>query len=141
MLWVKALHIISVVCWFAVLFYLPRLFVYHAMTDNPAIKEQFKIMERRLYRGIGIPSMVATLVFGIWATSYNWSYYMHSGWFHIKMTLVVTLVIYHHMCGALLKQFARDECTKSHVFFRWFNEYPTLVLVACVLLVVLKQPG
>lgn len=141
MLWVKAIHIIGVVCWFAVLFYLPRLFVYHAMTASQPMRDQFKIMERRLYRGIGTPSLIITLVFGFWTAHYQWAYYIQSGWFHIKVTLVGLLVVYHFMCGGMVKQFARDECKKSHVFFRWFNEFPTLILVACVLLVVLKRPA
>ncbi len=141
MLWVKAIHIIAVVCWFAVLFYLPRLFVYHAMSDNQAIKDQFKIMERRLYYSIGVPSFVATVLFGIWATHYAWDYYSTSTWFWIKIALVVVLIIYHHVCGYYLKRFRDDKCTRSHVFFRYFNELPTLLLLACVFLVVLKQPA
>ncbi|TVZ40019.1 putative membrane protein [Alteromonadaceae bacterium 2753L.S.0a.02] len=140
MLWVKAIHIIGVVCWFAVLFYLPRLFVYHAMTDSEDVREQFKIMERRLYRGIGTPSLFITLVFGFWAASYNWAYYSASLWFQIKVALVAVLVVYHHLCGNFVKQFKNDNCQKSHKYFRWFNEFPTLILVVCVILVVLKQP-
>lgn len=140
MLYVKALHIISVVCWFAVLFYLPRLFVYHAQTNSVDVKEQFKIMERRLYRGIGHPSMIATVIFGLWTASYAWDYNLSSGWFHIKMTLVVLLLGYHHICGRFLRQFRDDCCTKSQRFFRWFNEFPTIILVAAVFLAVLKRP-
>lgn len=140
MLWIKSFHIIAVVCWFAVLFYLPRLFVYHAMTEDEAGKERFKVMERKLFRGIGSPSMVATLVFGGWTASYNWAYYSSSLWFWLKLLLVAVLVAYHHVCGAYIKKFARDEAPKNHVFFRWFNEFPVLLLVAIVLLVVLKQP-
>ncbi|WP_188149914.1 protoporphyrinogen oxidase HemJ [Teredinibacter waterburyi] len=140
MLWVKALHIISVVCWFAVLFYLPRLFVYHAMADNDTLREQFKIMERRLYYGIGVPSLIATLGFGAWAVVYAWEYYFASTWFWIKIALVLVLVIYHHVCGYYVKQFKKDKVTRNHVFFRWFNELPTVLLIAIVLLVVLKQP-
>lgn len=140
-LWVKAFHIISVVCWFAVLFYLPRLFVYHMMTEDTAGKERFKIMERKLYKGIGLPSMIATLVFGFWLVSLNPSYYMQSGWFHIKMTLIILLIGYHHACGLYVKQFREDRCKRSHVFFRWFNEFPVLLLVGIVILVVVKQPS
>lgn len=140
MLWVKAFHIIAVVCWFAALFYLPRLFVYHAMSEDETSKERFKIMERKLYRGIATPSMIATLVFGGWLVSYAWDYYKMSTWFWIKIALVFVLVGYHHVCLHYLKRFQRDENPKNHVFFRWFNEAPVLLLIAIVLLVVLKQP-
>lgn len=140
MLWVKAFHIISVICWFAVLFYLPRLFVYHAMTEDSVGRERFKIMERKLYRGIGNPSMIATLVFGVWLVTYNWSYYAASTWFWLKVALVIVLMGYHHMCGAFMKQFQRDAVQKSHVFFRWFNEFPVIILIVVVILVVVKQP-
>ena len=140
MLWVKALHIISVVCWFAVLFYLPRLFVYHAMADNDTLREQFKIMERRLYFGIGVPASIATLVFGVWTVFYAWEYYFSSTWFWIKMVLVLVLIGYHHACGYYVKQFSRDNVSRTHVFFRWFNELPTILLVVIVFLVVLKRP-
>lgn len=138
MLWVKAFHIISVICWFAMLFYLPRLFVYHAMADDETSKERFKIMERKLYRGIGTPSMLATFIFGGWLVSYNWEYYSSAGWFHAKVAVLILLTGYHHMCGAHLKKFARDEISKTHVYFRWFNEVPVLFLLAIVILVVVK---
>ncbi|GLS27878.1 protoporphyrinogen oxidase HemJ [Marinibactrum halimedae] len=138
MLWVKALHIVSMVSWFAVLFYLPRLFVYHANTEDEAGKERFKIMEKKLYRGIGTPSIIATIIFGGWLVSASPSYYFSSGWFHAKLTLVVLLIGYHHMCGAMVKRFARDENTRSHVFYRWFNEVPVIFLLGIVILVVVK---
>ncbi|TNC81854.1 MAG: protoporphyrinogen oxidase HemJ [Oleiphilus sp.] len=138
MLWVKAFHIVAVVCWFAALFYLPRLFVYHAMSTDDISKERFRIMERKLYRGIATPSMLATLVLGFWLISYHPAAYMSQGWMHAKLALVAMLVIYHMTCGALLKQFAEDRNTRSHVFYRWFNEAPVLVLVAIVILVVVK---
>ncbi|MFT7373974.1 MAG: putative membrane protein [Oleiphilaceae bacterium] len=138
MLWVKAFHIIAVVCWFAALFYLPRLFVYHSQTEDDLGKERFKIMERKLYRGIATPSMIATLVLGIWLLSYNLQGYMQSGWFNTKLTLVVGVVAYHLYCGELLKAFAQDQNQKGHVFYRWFNEFPVLLLVSIVVLVVVK---
>lgn len=104
MLWVKAFHLIAMVCWFAALFYLPRLFVYHAMSDDSVSRERFKVMERKLYRGIAMPSMLATLILGFWLLSYNTSYYMSSGWMHAKLTLVFLLIGYHHVCGAFLKK-------------------------------------
>ena len=138
MLWVKSFHIISVVAWFACLFYLPRLFVYHAMTDDPAIREQFKIMERRLYRAIGTPAMISTFVFGIWLVTFNWSYYSTSVWFWVKIALVTLLGAYHDICGSYVKKFAKDQVDKNHVFFRWFNELPTLALIVVVIMVVVR---
>jgi len=138
MLWVKAFHIISLVCWFAGLFYLPRLFVYHAACEDQAGRERFKIMERKLYRGITTPSMIATVVFGVWLLSYNLSGYFSMGWMHIKLTLVTLLIGYHFYCGHLLKVFREDNNTRSHVFYRWFNELPVLVLLAVVILAVVK---
>jgi putative membrane protein len=95
-------------------------------------------MERKLYRGIMIPSMIATLGLGIWLLSLNSAYYFTQGWMHAKLTLVVALVIYHHLCGAQLKRFARGENSRSHVFYRWFNEAPVLALLGIVILVVVR---
>ena len=138
MLWLKALHIISVICWFAALFYLPRLFVYHAQADDTISKERFKIMERKLYRGIMTPAMLASLVFGGWMLIENWSIYKTQGWMHAKLTLVFLLIGYHHTCLAFMKKFAADANTKSHVFYRWFNEVPVIFLIAIVILAVVK---
>ncbi len=137
-LWLKALHIIAMVCWFAGLFYLPRLFVYHAMSEDQTSRERFCVMERKLYRGIMQPSMIATLVFGIWLISLNPGYYFSQGWVHAKLALVILLIGYHHVCGAQLKRFARGENQRSHVFYRWFNEAPVLLLLAIVILVVVR---
>jgi len=136
-LWIKALHIVSIVCWFAGLFYLPRLFVYHAMSTDDVSRERFCTMERKLYRGIMGPAMIATLVFGIWLITLIPGY-LQQGWLHAKLTLVVILIGYHHMCGAQVKRFARGENGRSHVFYRWFNEIPVLILLAIVILVVVK---
>lgn len=139
MLWVKAFHIISVVTWFAALFYLPRLFVYHAMTDNRESIEQFKTMERKLYRGIMTPSMVIATGLGLWLLyDYGWMAYSSMGWLHTKIALVVILIGYHLYCGRLMRSFAVDENRHSHVFYRWFNEFPVLILVAVVILAVVK---
>lgn len=138
MLWLKAFHIIAVVTWFAALFYLPRLYVYHAMADDQISKDRFKIMERKLYRGIMTPSMIAVLILGFWMISYNPSYYFSQGWMHAKLALVAFLVGYHFMCGALRKKFEQDANDKSHVFYRWFNEVPVLFLIAIVILVVVR---
>lgn len=144
MLWVKAFHIMAVITWFAALFYLPRLFVYHAQANaegDKAGSERFKIMERKLYRGIMTPSMLVALGLGLWMLIDRWNVYFHNAtWMHIKLTLVILLIGYHHMCGAFLKKFARDENTRTHVFYRVFNELPVFVLVAVVILVTLKQP-
>ncbi|AZZ94643.1 protoporphyrinogen oxidase HemJ [Hahella sp. KA22] len=138
MLWIKAFHIIAMVCWFAGIFYLPRLFVYHAMSEDQISKERFKIMERKLYRGIATPSMVITVILGLWLLSYNFSGYLAMGWMHAKLTMVVALIGYHFYCGHLLKVFKEDRNQRSHVFYRWLNEAPVLVLVGVVIMVVVR---
>ncbi len=136
MLWIKSLHIIFMVTWFAGLFYLPRLFVYHAMAEDQLSRDRFKIMERKLYYGIMMPGGVLTIVFGLWL----WLGWFRgaSGWLHLKMALAAVLIGYHLWCGRLMRDFARDRNAKSHVWFRWFNEFPVLVLFAAVLVVVFK---
>ncbi|WP_299775186.1 protoporphyrinogen oxidase HemJ [uncultured Pseudoteredinibacter sp.] len=138
MLWLKAFHIIAVICWMAALFYLPRLFVYHAMSQDKISRERFVIMERKLYRGIATPSMIATIILGFWTASYNWAYYQSSLWFWGKLSLVALLVIYHFVCRHFMRSLAQDEDQHNHVFFRWFNEAPVLLLIPIVLLVILK---
>jgi len=135
MLWIKSLHIIFVVAWFAGLFYLPRLFVYHAQSADAASTERFKVMERKLYRGIMTPCMVLTLAFGIWM----WlGYGFSGGWLHAKLVLVALLVAYHFWLGTIARDFARDANRRSHVFYRWINEVPLVMLAAIVVLVVVK---
>lgn len=138
MLFIKAFHIIAMVAWFAGLFYLPRLFVYHAETHDAVSMARFKIMERRLYYGITWPAALLTTFLGGWLISYNPSYYFKAGWMHAKLGLVVLLWVYHLLCGHYLKVFARDKNKKSARFFRIYNELPTLMLVGIVLLVVVK---
>ena len=138
MLWIKAFHIIAVVCWFAAIFYLPRLFVYHAQSDDTISKERFKIMERKLYRGIMTPSMIAVLILGGWMLALNPSYYFSQGWMHAKLTLVTLLVGYHFYCGHVLKQFTNDVNAKSHTYFRVLNEVPVIILVIVVILAVVR---
>jgi putative membrane protein len=139
MLWVKALHIISVVTWFAALFYLPRLFVYHSMCDDKLGSERFKIMERKLYRGIMTPSAILTVILGLWLLSYySFEQLATMYWLHAKLILVLLLLGYHFYCGRLLGQFTNDSNTHSHVFYRWFNELPVLILVAVVILVIVR---
>lgn len=137
-MWLKALHIVAVVCWFAGLFYLPRLFVYHAMSEDAISRERFQVMERKLYRGIMMPSMIATLLLGAGMIALNPALFSTGGWLHAKLALVVLLIGYHHVCGAQVKRFARNENTRSHVFYRWLNEFPVLLLLAIVILVVVK---
>jgi protoporphyrinogen IX oxidase len=135
MLWVKALHIVFMVTWFAGLFYLPRLFVYHAMTEDLAGRERFKLMERKLYYGIMTPGAVLTVVFGAWL----WlGYGMSGGWLHAKLVLVGVLIAYHIWCGRLLRAFKEDRNTRSHFWYRWFNEFPVIILLAVVILAVVK---
>jgi len=138
MLWIKALHIISVICWMAALFYLLRLFVYHAMSADKASRDRFEIMERKLYRGIATPSMVASLFLGFWTAAYNWSYFVQSGWFHAKLGLVFLLIIYHFSCRRFMRALAEGQDQRSHIFYRWFNEAPVLLLIPIVILVVVK---
>ncbi|NOQ81717.1 MAG: protoporphyrinogen oxidase HemJ [Methylophaga sp.] len=139
MLWVKSFHIICVVTWFAALFYLPRLFVYHAMSDDAVSNERFKIMERKLYRGIMTPSAVLTLILGAWLLSYySLEQIAAMHWLHAKLSLVALLFVYHGYCGRLIKQFKNDDNQHTHIFYRWFNEMPVLVLIAVVILVVVR---
>lgn len=135
MLWVKSAHIIFMVTWFAGLFYLPRLFVYHATaTDTPGI-ERFKLMERKLYYGIMTPGAVLTILFGLWL----WlGYGITGGWLHAKVALVGVLIIYHLYCGKLLRDFKHDRNRHGHVYYRWLNEAPVIILIAVILLVELK---
>jgi putative membrane protein len=138
MLTLKSLHIIFMVAWYAGLFYLPRLYVYHAMTppDERAGIERFKVMERKLYYGIMAPSAILTLATGLWL----WlGYGIGGGWMHAKLALVVVLVVLHLYLGRLMREFAQDRNRHGHVFYRWLNEIPALpVLVAVVFLVVFK---
>jgi protoporphyrinogen IX oxidase len=136
MLWVKSFHIIFMVTWFAGLFYLPRLFVYHARASDRVSLERFKLMERRLFWGIMTPGAALTIVFGVWLWL-GW-FRASSSWLHAKIALVALLVGYHLWCWRLLKDFAAERNAKSERWLRWFNEFPTVVLIATVLLVVFK---
>ena len=139
MLWVKAFHIIAVITWFAGIFYLPRLYVYHAASEDQISRDRFKIMERKLYRGIMWPSMVVVIALGSWLISFNPQYYLvDTHWMHAKLTLVALLVAYHLYCGKLNRMFAADQNTRSHVWYRWFNEVPVFILIAVVILVVVR---
>ena len=139
MLWLKAWHLIAMVTWFAGLFYLPRLFVYHTMSDDSTSIERFKIMERKLYFGITTPGAVFTFVFGIWMLyDYAWAAYSGQLWLHIKLALLVLLLVYHFYCGKLVNDFKYERNQHSHVWYRWFNEIPVIALIAIMLLAVLK---
>ena len=138
-LWFKSFHIAAMVTWFAGLFYLPRLFVYHAMTEDAAGRERFKIMERKLYRGITTPGGIVTVVLGaLLAIAMGPEAFKAAHWLHWKLGLVVVLVAYHAYLGVQVRAFARDENQHGHVFYRWINEFPVLILVAAVCLAVLK---
>jgi putative membrane protein len=135
MLWVKSFHVIFMVTWFAGLFYLPRLFVYHAMSEDPTSIERFKVMERKLFYGIMTPGALITVALGLclWL-----GYGFTGGWMHAKFALVLVLIAYHAYCGKLLVDFKHDRNTRSHVFYRWFNEFPVILLIAIVVLVIVK---
>ena len=138
MLWVKAFHIIFMVTWFAGLFYLPRLFVYHAMSDDDTSLERFKIMERKLYYGIMMPGGVLTIIFGLWLVMGYGLGVNSGGWFHAKMALILVLIGYHVWCGKIVAQFKADNNQHGHVFYRWFNEFPVLVLIIAIILAVVR---
>jgi len=134
--WIKALHILFVTSWFAGLFYLPRIFVNLAMETGAAARSRLLLMARKLYRFMTILSIPA-LGFGLWL----WLGYgvgAHTGWMYAKLAVVVLLVGYHHACGRLLRKFEAGGASRSHVWFRWFNEAPVLLLAAAVVLVVVK---
>ncbi len=137
--WIEALHISFMVTWFAGLFYLPRLFVYHAMSDDTISLERFKIMERKLYYGIMTPGMIFTVIFGLWMLyDYAWEAYADSSWLQVKLVSVAFLIAYHIHCGKLLKDFKHNRNTHSHVFYRWYNEIPVVFLFVIIIMVVVK---
>ena len=139
MLWIKSLHVIFMTTWFAGLFYLPRLFVYHAMSEDTISNERFKIMERKLFFGIMTPGGILTIIFGvIMLNGYAWEAFSNTVWLPLKLGLVAVLVVYHIYCGKLLKDFKLDRNQKSHVFYRWFNEFPVLLLIVIVILVIVR---
>lgn len=134
MLWIKSLHLLFVIAWFAGLFYLPRIFVNLAMEDNAAARARLLLMARKLYRFMTLLAVPA-LVFGLWL----WLGYGYGGgWMHAKLALVVVLIGYHHGCGRLLRKFEDNRNTRSHTWYRWFNEIPVIILLLVVILVVFK---
>jgi putative membrane protein len=138
-MWLKAWHLIGMVTWFAGLFYLPRLFVYHTMSSDQVSIDRFKIMERKLFYGITTPGAVFTLVIGLWMLyDYAWVAFGTHLWLQVKLVLLGILIAYHVYCGKLLLDFKHDRNRHGHVWYRWFNELPVALLVAIVLLAVLK---
>ncbi|MGH8671578.1 MAG: CopD family protein [Burkholderiales bacterium] len=137
MLWIKSFHIVFMVTWFAGLFYLPRLFVYHTMSEDATSLERFNTMERKLFYGIMTPGALLTVASGVWL----WlGYGFNGGWLHAKLALVGILVAYHVYCGKLLLDFKHGRNKHGHVFYRWLNELPVAILIAVIILVELK-PG
>ena len=137
--WTKALHIIAVITWMAGIFYLPRLFVYHAMEEAGTDKSEiFKIMERRLLKAIMNPSMIAAWIFGLWLAFVHGVWAADAIWLHIKFLLVIFLTIYHMYLARCVRIFAADENQKSHKFYRVLNEVPTLLMLGIVILAVVK---
>lgn len=134
MLWIKAFHVISMVTWFAGLFYLPRLFVYHSAAEDKISIERFLIMERKLYFYIMTPGALLTLLFGFWLLGSAAS----GLWLNVKLALVILLILFHMYCGKLLIDIKNDPKSHSQKFYRWLNEIPTVILIAVVILVVVK---
>jgi len=138
-MWLKSLHLIFMVTWFAGLFYLPRLFVYHASSNDQISRDRFKIMERKLFYGIMTPGAIFTIGFGVaMLVDYAWASFGQDLWLHIKLALIVALVIYHIMCGKFVSDFKNDNNKHSHVYYRWFNEVPVLMLIAIIILASVK---
>ena len=139
MLWYKALHLIFMVTWFSGLFYLPRLFVYHAMSDDKISIDRFKVMEKKLFYGIATPGGLLTIIFGFCLlVSNGMTSYSGQLWLSLKMILIAVLVLYHIYCFSLLQDFKYDRNKHTHIWYRWFNEVPVLILVVIILLAVIK---
>ncbi|MDG2420293.1 MAG: CopD family protein [Gammaproteobacteria bacterium] len=138
MLWVKAFHIIFVVCWFAGLFYLPRLFVYHSMSEDEISIARFQVMEKKLFWAIMTPSAIAAITFGSWLLIANWNYYMAWWWMHLKLGFVALLILQHIYCWYFMLKLKENSSYKPHIFFRIFNELPVISLVVIVILIVVK---
>lgn len=139
MLWFRAFHVIFMVTWFAGLFYLPRLFVYHAAATDEISRVRFVIMERKLFFGIMTPGAILTIIFGVLLYSHNVSYYWHATWMQIKLLALLALLIFHGYCGYYWWQF-KQNCNKhTESFYRWFNEIPT-VLLFIIIIMVIAQP-
>jgi putative membrane protein len=138
MAWLRAFHIVFVVAWFAGLFYLPRLFVYHSTTEDAAGNARFKLMERKLFFAITTPAAVIAVALGLTMLAIGWGAYSQANWLWLKLALVAGLIGYHVACWRLMQAFARDENSHSHKFYRWFNEVPLAFLIAIVVLAEVK---
>lgn len=139
MKYLLAFHIIAVVCWFAGLFYLPRLFVYHASTKDEAVRAQFCVMEHKLYHYIMLPSMFLTIITGMMLlTEYIFLVPPHLGWLWVKFVLVLILLLYHFYCGNCVHAFKAGRNIHSERFYRFFNEVPSILLIVIVILAVVK---
>jgi len=134
--WIRAFHIIFMVTWFAGLFYLPRLFVYHAQAEDALGRERFCVMERKLFVIMSIGA-AGTLFFGLWLLG-KLPGHLSAGWMHAKLTLVLALIGYHLWLGVTCRRFRTGQYTRSHAFYRWANEMPALFLVVIVILAVVK---
>lgn len=141
MLWIKAFHVICMVTWFSGLFYLPRLFVYHAMSTDEISHTRFLIMERKLFFGIMTPGALLTILFGAWMLAYDFDGYMHMNWLRVKLVFVLFLIFYHLYLGKIILNFKRHKNTRSHVFYRWLNEVPVFFLVVIIILAIVKPLG
>jgi len=141
MLWIKAFHIFFMVTWFSGLFYLPRLFVYHAECHDEIGNARFKIMERKLFFGIMTPTAILTLIFGFWLLSLEWQIYRYYEWLYIKLFFVLLVVLYHLYLGKCLFAFKNNQNTHSPVFYRVLNEVPVLFLIVIICLVTVKPWG
>ena len=138
-LWIKWFHVVAMVAWFAVLFYMPRLFVYHAENrHNADFIKVIKVMERKIYYAIGVPSFWATLISGVAMIVLNPGLFQSGGWLHAKLTLVVLLIVYFFSMGSYYKKLLSDACDKSGKFFRYYNEIPTILLLLIVAMVIVK---
>ncbi len=138
MLWIKAFHIISMITWFAGIFYLPRLFVYHAQASDTLGQDRFVVMEEKLYRIIMTPSAFVTIACGIALVTIDTQFYLSSTWFLLKIFLVALVLVYQVYCKILMRQFATRSGIKSHKYYRVFNEVPVLMLISIIILVVVK---
>ncbi len=137
MLWLKAFHIIFVVCWFAGLFYLPRIFVYYAASEHLVVRAQLAVMARKLYRFV-TPVMIIAITLGLVMMAMNPDYYLKSHWMRLKLGSVALLIIYHFMCGHYVRAINDNRNQHNHVYYRFFNEIPVLLLFGIILLAVLK---
>ncbi|MEH6607728.1 MAG: CopD family protein [Halioglobus sp.] len=137
MLWLKAFHLIFVVCWFAGIFYLPRILVYYAASENPETRQQLAVMAHKLYRFV-TPFMLLAIGFGLAMLATNIDYYLSAPWLWIKLVMVAILVAYHVQCGRYVRAINEDNDHHSHVYYRFFNEVPVIFLFAIILLAVLK---